>query len=295
MTPEGSRVNEKRSGSEIGAARDVVIGGNGASLSGTFDAPDDPLAIVVALPGGGLTSRYFHGALHPSLSLLTLGRRLGYAMLALDRPGYGASKNIESSSTTLAGQAATIWDVLSASELVAPTTPVFLVGHSFGAMVALQMAGTVPEGLSLWGVDFSGIGTRLVEAVADGGATADMRALHWGPEYNYPEDTFVRANMPASRMPEAEPDEAMRWGERVAAVTAAVRCPVRITLADGEGNWANEPGELASLFVNAASVHLDTQARSGHNISLSWAARAYHLRVMAFFDDCVRAHRLLAD
>ena len=46
-------------------------------------------ALVVALHGGGMNAGYFDGQAHPDVSLLTLGPRLGYTVLALDRPGYG--------------------------------------------------------------------------------------------------------------------------------------------------------------------------------------------------------------
>jgi pimeloyl-ACP methyl ester carboxylesterase len=278
-----------------GAIQQVRLPWRDTELSGLFADTADPVALVVALPGGGMTAGYFHGELHPSVSLLRLGTKLGYAVLALDRPGYGASAGIADEHTALAAQADIIWEALQHASLAASDVPVLLLGHSFGAMVALQMAGRDPAPLPLWGIDFSGIGTHYAEVVLKPQADTDLREMHWGSEQHYPKGTFDPTNLPTARLPGVEALEALRWQERVAAVVSAVRCPVRITVAEGELNWINDPNDFAALFINAESVGVDILPRSGHNISLSWAARAYHLRVMAFFDDCVRLRRYLTN
>jgi pimeloyl-ACP methyl ester carboxylesterase len=50
-----------------------------------------PSAVVVALHGGAVTSGYFDSPVSPRLSLLAAGAALGFTVIALDRPGYGAS------------------------------------------------------------------------------------------------------------------------------------------------------------------------------------------------------------
>lgn len=73
--------------------RPVTVDAGGISLSGLLSEPtqEAPRAVIVALHGGGMNAGYFDGQAHPDASLLTLGARLGYTVLALDRPGYGAS------------------------------------------------------------------------------------------------------------------------------------------------------------------------------------------------------------
>ncbi len=52
-------------------------------------------ATVLALPGGGYTKAYWHNAWLPDQSLLALGPKLGFNVIALDRPGYGASAGLD--------------------------------------------------------------------------------------------------------------------------------------------------------------------------------------------------------
>ena len=74
------------------AVEEVLVDAGDVELSGLLAWPDTAArALVVALPGGGLRAGYFHGVVDPDQSLLTLGAALGFATLALDRPGYGAS------------------------------------------------------------------------------------------------------------------------------------------------------------------------------------------------------------
>jgi hypothetical protein len=41
------------------------------------------------------------------------------------------------------------------------------------------------------------------------------------------------------------------------------------------------------MFTAAPRVDARVQAGAGHNISLGWAARAYHLGALAFAEECL--------
>jgi hypothetical protein len=76
-----------------------------------------------------------------------------------------------------------------------------------------------------------------------------------------------------------------------------VSVPVRVTVAEHEGIWASSPdaqARLAGLFTAAPRVHTAVQSDAPHNISLSSAARAYHLHVLAFAEECALWARLTA-
>ncbi|WP_152975364.1 alpha/beta hydrolase [Rhodococcus rhodochrous] len=276
-------------------------------LSGLYAEHPNPRALIVALHGGGLQSGYFDCASAPELSLLRLGNQLGYSVVALDRPGYGKSAGVRPS-WTLAQQAATIWSVLAMNfDPAGIGTGICLVGHSFGAMVATAMAADVPAGQKVLGLEVSGIAARYAPELAaafavhppapDSSAVNDAirvkgRSMHWGDERNYPPATFRPGVRPHAQMPGGEPLEAVRWPERVGRIAGAVRAPVHLTLAGDEPNWVSgEEGlrELSTHFRAARWVVTDIQAGTGHNISLSWAALPYHLRAIAFFEDCLLA------
>ncbi len=81
----------RRSPCPRGAPTDPSGRGRDPVLSARRAADGAARATVVALHGGGMSAGYFDGQAHPDLSLLTLGARLGFTVLAVDRPGYGLS------------------------------------------------------------------------------------------------------------------------------------------------------------------------------------------------------------
>lgn len=271
--------------------QEVLLTRAGISLSGLYAPTSEPAALVIALHGGGLHSGYFHGRADSGLSLLRLGQQLGYSVLAVDRPGYGASAGIADERTTLEGQARTLWEVVAANFGESAGAGIALLGHSFGSMVALQMAADNSTALDVVGVDVSGIGIRYSDAVIAQTTAPVGRSMHWGDERYYPPGTFDPGVRPHSPMPTLEPEEAMSWPRRAPEVAGKITAPVHLSSAEYEPNWADGLDDLAGLFTLATRVTLDTQARTGHNMSLSWSARAYHLRAFAFFEDSLNERR----
>src|SRR3954465_4467980 len=67
--------------------------------------PDPPRGTILALHGGGMNRHYFDGDAAPELSLLRVGLANGWAVVALDRPGYGASEGLPVEAGSLTSQA----------------------------------------------------------------------------------------------------------------------------------------------------------------------------------------------
>lgn len=279
--------------------RPIVLQAGGRTLSALVARPDGPpRATVLAVHGGGMSAGYFDGQAHPDVSLLALGARLGYTVVAVDRPGYGLSAAELPSGQDLAAQAATLRAALAhLGQRGALGAGLFLLAHSFGGKLALTYAASDadapgPAAPELLGVDISGLGRDYAtepEALADPLAQRNSKR-HWGPLRCYPPDTFRQARGLVAPMPERERAEAAQWPRRFAAAAGRVRVPVRLTFAEHEFWWHHDEearADLTAQFTAAPLVRVDGQPDAGHNISLGWAARAYHLRAFGFFEDCL--------
>ncbi len=91
-------------------------------------------------------------------------------------------------------------------------------------------------------------------------------------------------------MPPREQAEALQWPRRFPVAAAAVQVPVRLTFAEKQELWwHHDEDTVADLAAHFASLSaaVDRQPGAGHNISLGWAARTYHLRAFAFFEECL--------
>jgi pimeloyl-ACP methyl ester carboxylesterase len=169
----------------------------GCQLSGLFAAADgDPRGTLVALHGGGMNASYFHGTAAPELSLLSLGASVGWNVLALDRPGYGASASLPERDGRLSAQTEIVY---SALDLLASQQElgrgVCLVGHSYGFKLALHMAAH-DRGRELLGVEGSGAARqyrpeRTQNVSYDSGKIDRELAirLFWGDRELYPPET----------------------------------------------------------------------------------------------------------
>jgi pimeloyl-ACP methyl ester carboxylesterase len=272
---------------------------DGVPISALLAAVPDPRAVIVALHGGSTTAAYFDCPGHPRLSLLRLAPRLGYSVLALDRPGYGAS-NPNAKSLTDLGQ---IVDLIYAAvdrhlESVPRGAGLFLMAHSAGCPHAVRVAAD-ERGRELLGLELSGTGNEhhpAGAAVLDTGrhrADPDaIRRLLWQPARLYPPDMVGGASI-AAPTPAHEGRSVRNWPGRDFPETAArVRIPVHFTAAEYERVWRHDApalAEIESLFSAAPRVRAEEFPDSGHNLSLGHTATAYHLRVLAFAEECVVA------
>jgi hypothetical protein len=253
-----------------------------------------PRGVVFALHGGASGKEYFDHPLDPELSLLRLAPALGYTVVAPDRPGYvpgdGASAMPASERTDLLYSL--LDDVLGDRDRGAG---VLVLAHSMGCISGIRMAAD-PRGRDLLGLDFSGTGLHWSTAVHEATAAGDgrlggssLRQLIWGHEELYPAGSH-RAVRPAVPGTAGEGSDIDGWGEELPRLAADVRVPTRYVLAEHEAWWAPGRGslaEVAALFTAAPVVETAIEIGAGHNISLGWTARAYHLRVLAFAEQCI--------
>jgi pimeloyl-ACP methyl ester carboxylesterase len=286
-----------------------VLRAGSVELSGLLAEPaTPPRALVLALHGGGMTAGYFHGRAHPDLSLLRLGHRLGFTVLALDRPGYGRSSSFLPRGQLLSEQADTVYGALDDfAARHATGAGVFVVGHSYGLKLGLFLAAH-PRGKELLGLDGSGSAYRYQPALDPGAAETELtadgsvasyasrspRELFWGSESLYPPGTFTRGTRPIAAVPEIESDESARWPDLLPGVAAEVRVPFQFSVAEHEQWWQVTDADLAeyqALFTAAPHLVVRRQPAAGHNISLGWAARSYHLNALAFAEQCLLRRR----
>ncbi|WP_374982707.1 alpha/beta hydrolase [Streptomyces fradiae] len=264
----------------------VSLDAGGLALSGLLAEPaGEPRGTVLALHGGGMTAGYFDGPAHPSVSLLALGARLGFTVLAVDRPGYGASAPHLPDGADRDEQADLVRAAFADFAARHPVGPgVLLLGHAFGGQVALVAAARGGLDGRLVGVDLSGCGHRRAP---DRGAAPSP----WGPPSLYPPGTFAAGVDLVCEAPAAEAAQAARWPRDFPAVAARTAVPVRLTFAEHEAQWRHDAEALAELtahFTASPRVKVARQPAAGHQISLGWAAASYHRRALAFFEDCLR-------
>lgn len=273
--------------------RRITLDADGVLLSGLLGQARQlpPRAVVVAVHGGGMRAGYFDGQAHPGLSLLELGADLGFTVLALDRPGYGLSAGQFPEGQSLLRQSVTLHAALADFARRHPVgAGFFLIAHSFGGKLALTAAADDHQGL-LIGLDVSGCGHQYamgLDELPDVHSRAGWR-LSWGALRLYPPSTFSSSRVLLAPMPEQEWKEALSWPDMITDVARRVRVPVRFTFAEHEGWWRHDDEAAASLtrLLAGARVVVDHQPYAGHNISLGWAARSYHLRALGFLEQCL--------
>lgn len=138
LSPGSERIVVSSSEAEV---ERVHLQTSAGVLSALFVAPTGPpRATIVALHGAGMTARYFHGRLLPGQSLMALAAQLGYNVLCVDRPGYGASAIEFSDGLLIDEQADVISDgVQHFLSSRSKGRGIVLVAHSFGGKIAMVM------------------------------------------------------------------------------------------------------------------------------------------------------------
>ena len=269
---------------------------DGIEMSGLLSEAAAPRATVIAIHGGATTSAYFDCPGHPRLSLLRLGATLGYTVLALDRPGFGSSAPHDGAMADPQRRIdlsyAAIEKILDGRDLGAG---LFLLAHSAGAEHVLRMA-TDERGAQLLGLELAGTGRRHQPAARDvlrqrnlADVRRGVRDLLWQTAHLYPPEVIGGA-VRGSYSPAYEADMVWNWPKRdFPDLAARVTVPVRFSLADHEPFWECGPAglaDVAAMFTASPRVVTNEQRDSGHNLSLSLTAAAYHLGVLAFVEEC---------
>ncbi len=287
------------------APTDGLISVGGLALSARELRPEGgpPRATIIALPGGGYTGAYWHHPAVPDASLLTLGASLGYRVIALDRPGYGASA-AACDGMLLDDQAALLRKLISTLGGTAEVgAGICLVGHSMGGILALMAAAGLSDA-ALLAIDVSGVPrrfsdilTRSVDATVEGGPPigeiGSAATLFYGLPGSFP-PSLIRNDPAAAPCPLPELADSRAWPDRFADIAGRITAPVQYTLGEHETvtacDWA-ALNDTAALFAASPRVVVHRQVGAGHNISLHNVGRAYHLRALAFFDEALPAPR----
>lgn len=274
--------------------RVVMVGS--VPMSALVAAVPDPRAVIVAVHGGATSSVYFDCPGRPDLSLLQTAAAEGFTVIALDRPGYGASALYQD---TMAEPAARVALASGAVDKVLADSPrgagIFMFAHSLGCELALRM--TV-ENSDVIGIELAGTGLRYRPAAKEvlSQATltrrpAGLRELLWEPAELYPDDVLTGAlSAPGAAY---EGPVTAHWSRRdFPDLAAAVRVPVHYSAAEHERVWDTSPpalADIAALFGSAPRVAVHEMPGSGHNLSVGLSARTYHLQVLSFVEECIAA------
>lgn len=302
--PGGDDRADRETGAEAPASRrcaaeprSETVTVDGIPMSALVLAVPRPRAVVVALHGGAVTSAYYDSREPARSSLLRAGAALGFTVIALDRPGYGASAPYAERMSAVGDRLDLAYGAIDA--LLAERSRgagVFLMAHSMGCVLAVQMAAD-PGGAALLGLEIAGTGrVPHPDAAFMGPLTAaghkprraSLREALWTPGHLYPPGTD--AALGYAEAPDYEGADVRGWITALPALAASVRIPVHYTLGDHERVWSVGPSavaDIASLFVASPLVVTATQRDAAHNLSLGWSALSYHLKVLSFVEECV--------
>jgi pimeloyl-ACP methyl ester carboxylesterase len=279
------------------APRPRVVLVDGVPMSGLVAQAEDPRAVVVAFHGGASTAAYFDCPGHPQLSLLRTGADQGYTMVALDRPGYGASAPypdaVQRPEQRVGLAYAAVDKMLGAN---ARGTGLFLLGHSAGCELAVRMAAD-ERSEHVIGLELAGTGVEYHPATAEILKTATatrrptgLRDVLWQPTHLYPDDVLSgMTNSTTGALYEVEMTKS--WPRQdFPALAARVRVPVQFTVAEHERVWRSDPEtltQIGAMFTSSSRFVINEQADTGHNLSLSVNSAAYHTKVLSFVGECV--------
>jgi pimeloyl-ACP methyl ester carboxylesterase len=261
------------------------------------------LPLLVALHGGTYTSEYFGVAGGPSGSFLDIAGRNGFAVLTVDRPGYGMSTLIPEEENTFARQAEILDGVIAAALGLWPAPGVVLVGHSIGGMVSLEIAARHPH-WPLVAVATSGNGARIpaggaAEALGSlplSGVVdlpvAERDAVMFGPAGSFTEAARNAAHGSYAPTPFIELVRAPVWArERLGVVAPAVQVPVLTVLGAHDALWdssAEARADYESRFTAPASAPV--LPGTGHSIDHHLTGAALDLMQLGFAQECMALH-----
>jgi pimeloyl-ACP methyl ester carboxylesterase len=273
--------------------RAVDVTSGGLTLSGLVAEPQgSPRGLIVALHGHAMTARYFAGPADPGLSLLELAASLGFTVWAPDRVGYGSSADADPSMFPMVPQAellAAAIDRFAESHDVGAGC--LLLGHSFGLKLALTIAAR-PPATPVIGVDGAGTGTMYTfrPHVDPPIMLPGDVSPAWGPAHLYPSATFLPDVSPAAPVAPPPKGEALTWLDDIRRLGADIRVPVRFTFGEHDRLWVVSEEHfdaIRSTLPGAPFVAFDVQRGAGHNVSLSNTGRSYHLKAIAFAEECL--------
>ena len=269
----------------------------GAEFSPAAGAP-----LVIALHGGTYSSQYFDIS---GYSLLDRATTAGVPVIAIDRPNYGDSTELQSAGSIIFDNA----EVLSAAigsiwaEYGAGRPGVVLVGHSIGGGIATAIAASTPA-WPLIGLATSGCLVRVPMESAEAWAQLPpipmielpvplKDQLMFGPAGTFSADMPAQSHPSNTAVPKAELlDITGGWLEKREETTARVTVPVHHRQGEFDNLWITsqrEIDEYAAGFTAAASVDAALQRGSGHCIDFHLPSGEFQASQLAFAARCAAA------
>jgi hypothetical protein len=120
------------------------------------------------------------------------------------------------------------------------------------------------------------------------------RSTCFGPDGAFSEDALAYDRSLIRPMPVAEYREAIAMPEAWPTILPTIRIPVQITMAENEAMQTVGPAierQAGKLLQNSSNLRIVSQPASGHNASAHHIGRAYHLRALAYFEECIALER----
>ena len=268
-----------------------------AAVSAGESAAGKP--VIVALHGGTYTGRYFDVAGSAQGSFMDVAAAGGYRVVSFDRPGYGGSTALAPAENTFARHAALLAPAIAQA---AGDSPVLFVAHSIGAMIALMIAGA-PHDFRLIGAAVSGVGAVIRRpGAADALATLppdetidlpyDQRDMvMFGPAGTFTAEGVEQAHGSYAPTPVRELIAAPKWADDVLpGLAPRIVVPVHHELAEFDALWDSTPenvARFAKLLTGVPFVDASIARGTGHSIDHHILGHAFHLRELAFAEECV--------
>ncbi|GKZ51875.1 hypothetical protein AbraIFM66951_007893 [Aspergillus brasiliensis] len=298
---------------------------NGAILSGRYNFPPrdskstQKRPLIVCMPGGSYDFRYFD--VQGAQSVFNLSSVLKIPVIALDRPGYGASTpapDVENAPTYAQAQGiylnSVVFPVLwQAFAERAEASAMVLLSHSIGAMIATIAAGSYTglEDYPLAGLITSGIGSELVEGprqsmlhLLDEAAEriqfdvtpkdaimlqlphmnlAPLKMCHFTEELNQP--------VPQGELRDINATWLSYWKD----YSTKVKVPLLYGLGEFDGLWTCSAETLAAYkaaFPESPKVTCEMIPMAPHCMELSFQSQAWYLKCFAFAIECIVANSI---
>jgi pimeloyl-ACP methyl ester carboxylesterase len=224
-------------------------------------------------------------------------------MVALDRPGYGASAPYPDAMARPEQRVALTYGAIDKILGANPRgAGLVLLGHSAGCELAVRLASDDrAERTNVIGLELAGTGVEYHPDTADILKTATatqrpkgLRDILWQPAELYPDDVLSGMTNSATGAV-YEVDMTQRWPQQYFPELAArIGVPVQFTVAEHERVWRSDPEtltQIGAMFSSSPRFTINEQAGTGHNLSLSLSAAAYHAKVLSFVGECVAAQQ----
>lgn len=260
---------------------------SGTKLAGRRARSTKPEAatrpVIIAIHGGTYTSAYFDV---PNYSLLDQAFAKGFDIIAVDRPGYGASTPLGDAPDLIQKNAeylnACVPELLR--DFGRADAPVFLIGHSIGGAITVSMAALQPA-WTLTGIAVSGVGLKTPPDHAENYAhlpkqyfvelpTPMKDQVMFGPEGTFASDMPAASHIANTSVPRSElTDITGGWQQRLPGLAPKVRVPVHYRQGEHEKLWLLDQAMIdgfAALFTTAGHVDAAITRNAGHCID-------YHL------------------